>query len=105
MENKIKYNFLVFCYHLRYNVIAKIIRPFKMFYLSFYLRKRLKKYSDEKSLNVAYRYSKMKRFKRELETRITYNSLNEMIASISDKTGVPQWQLRAQVNKDFNLDI
>jgi hypothetical protein len=47
----------------------------------------------------------MRSFKDEKETRESIISLGRAMAELSEKTGIPQWQLRAKVKKDFNIDL
>jgi hypothetical protein len=42
---------------------------------------------------------------RRLASRNALIGLGQQIASLSEKTGVPQWQLRAKLREDFNIDI
>ena len=42
---------------------------------------------------------------KKLEIKKTYKDLNMDIANLSDKTGIPQWQLRSKIKRDFDIDI
>jgi hypothetical protein len=91
-------------YHLRYNKIARRIKIECEFWN---IDRRLKRkgFSMDKILDVMQRYVTMRSFKDEKETKESIISLGRAMAELSEKTGIPQWQLRAKVKKDFNIDL
>jgi len=39
------------------------------------------------------------------EDQICRRTIGQFIAAHSEKTGIPQWQLRETIQEDFHLDI
>ena len=91
-------------YHLRYNKIVRHLQKEREFWYMEY-RLKHKGYSRIKILDVLQRYVSMRNFKTELETRESIIALGRGIAELSEKTGIPQWQLRAKLKEDFNIDL
>jgi hypothetical protein len=91
-------------YHLRYN---KVVRRIKIECEIWNIDRRLraKGYSRVYVLEIMQRYVTMRTLKEELETKESIISLGRAMAELSEKTGIPQWQLRAKVKKDFNIDL
>ena len=91
-------------YHLRYNkVVHRIKVEYEFWNIDCRLRRKV--FSRDKILDITQRYSTMRKFKEELETRESIIKIGRAIAELSEKTGIPQWQLRAKVKKDFNIDL
>ena len=94
----------LFGYYLRYN---KIVHRFQVELEFWHIDRRLKvkNYSLDKIIKIMQRYANIRQLKIQLGTRKSIIELNQSIAQISDKTGVPQWQLRDKIKSDFNIDI
>lgn len=91
-------------YYLRYNsFVNKLFIEMEFRQINYRLEN--KGYSLDKINNIMQRYGSLRKLKSQLETRESYVELNRTIADISNKTGIPQWQLRAKVKNDFNIDI
>jgi hypothetical protein len=87
-------------YHLHYN---EFIRRLEIRFEFWNVERRLKAkhYTDDKIIIAMQKYAGMRR----LASRNALIGLGQQIASLSEKTGVPQWQLRAKLREDFNIDI
>lgn len=100
----IRYWITRFFYHLRYNKLVHRVQ-IEIEIRIMFRRLRRKDYSADKIINIMTRYLAMKKLCGRKETRESRIELNQAIAEISDRTGVPQWQLRDKVRNDFKIDI
>ena len=61
--------------------------------------------SKEMTENILDRYYRLDGYKKDKWQKDAMIYLTRELAELSEKTGVPQWDLRDKVNKDFHLDI
>jgi len=51
------------------------------------------------------RFRKLQAYINKMARKEAYIRLTEIIAQVSETSGIPQWELRARVEKDFGIDI
>ena len=68
-------------------------------------RLRKKGYTEDEIHNAFCKFGRIRRIRVKKEDRVSRMMLNNVIAEMSDKTGVPQWQIREKVNDDFKLNL
>lgn len=87
-------------HYLRYN---KFISRLEIRLEFWNVERRLKarRYTDAKIIIAMQKYAGM----RSLASRNALVGIGLEVASLSEKTGIPQWQLRAKIREDFNIDI
>lgn len=91
-------------YHLLYNKFVHRVKVrWEFLYIDF--RLKFKGYSDKKILSVMSRFVDFKKLKRKKEDRESRKMFNDIIVDLSEKTGAPQWDVRAKINHDFKIDL
>jgi len=73
----------------------------------FIVMRRLKKkrYSLEKIIIILGKYRKFKKIQSQRQIREGRRCIGDIVANISDKTGIPQWEIRDKIQRDFGIDI
>jgi len=91
-------------YYLVYNrFVAEMMVRREFFVID--MRLKRKGYTNEEIMEITRRYIGMRNIRSRMESREATIELTRAIAEISDKTGIPQWQLRSKVKEDFDIDI
>ena len=103
MLRSIKYWYYRLIYYILINRFLHYLRIKKEFWcIEHKLRK--KGYAIDSIFEIMQRYVNRKNYRTRIETRESYKELGQTIARISDKTGIPQWQLRTKLKNDFDID-
>ena len=90
-----------------YGKMGEIHQTFIAYLIAFMVMRRLraKCYSIEERLNILDRYARMLKYKSEKEVKEGRKEMMEKIVNISERTNIPQWQLRHILQRDFKVDI
>ena len=107
---KIKFNdllpnwMLLLKYRLCYN---KFVDRLHIEYRFWRIERRLKHkgYSNEKISDIMQRYVKIRAIKTKNESRKALMKLNQVIVETSERTGIPQWEIREIIKSNFHIDI
>ena len=101
----IKYHYHRLMYHLRWGkTVTRIRRKLFCNYIYFKIR-FLDSHNKLNSLKIMCRFMAFKNYELKKETRESQRDLMDAIAKLSDETGIPQWEIRSKLQRDFNLDI
>lgn len=92
-------------FRLRWNYYTKWMAVIKKV-VYVYLRLRLFGFKSHSScINVMSRLAHIQSFKIKRDKKEAFKTMCEVISKLSDETGVPQWEIRSQIQRDFNIDI
>ena len=95
-------------YHIRWNrrvaMFCDRIHRKRQFF-AMVKRMNAKQHSTSRALDIMNRFLRMERFKQKLEDRDSRIRINNMIVELSEKWGVPQWEVREKIKRDFHLNI
>ena len=106
--NQVKYGLLVLKYRIEFNdYLCRLRRLLKVRIECFIIERRFQKkgLSDDKKMFIMSRFFQYKMYREMKESHICRRTIGQFIAAHSEKTGIPQWQLREILQKDFYLDI
>jgi len=105
--NRLRYQLVALKCRFIYGKYAALLRYFRVRIEIASIERRLfrKGHSYIYLLKVLARFVRMRRYIATQETRSAHRFLGQQIVDISVKTGIPQWELRAKLERDFNLDI
>lgn len=107
IRKSLSYHFGAFKARLRGGLIFRIYHRICFKIEMYLIRRRLlrKGHSEVKVLQIMIRYSSIQTIRNQIATKQAIRSVYDMITEVSDLTGIPQWDLRALLQKDFHLDI
>jgi len=86
---------------------SKPVCLLKSWYQINYIERRLmrKGYTKEDALGVILRYVEFKNMQLSKSSSKFYKDVYKVIAEASDRTGLPQWVIRSQIEKEFHINI
>jgi len=64
-----------------------------------------KGFSWDKSSDITHRYLRMLQYKSSVETKKKTRLLYDAIVKASERTGIPQWEIRASIEKSFGIKV
>lgn len=103
----IRYHINVTLFNIRFtlfnNQIEKIKQRFRRDNIIWRLWR--KGIEPQKIVAVKDRYFERQLYIQKKESREAYHQLMEFIGEWSKSSGIPQWEARALINRDFHIDI
>jgi len=103
----VHYQFVVLRSKILYGAWTKpLIRLSAKIYahmLIFELKRRGR--TKERAARILARFSHRKASAQRRSTKASFKELMNTIVRISEESGIPQWELRAKVQRDFGVDI
>jgi len=81
------------------NIVARVR------YRNIAIRLRKKGYGEIEILEIMIRFCRLKKHQSEKSLKDTTKYLYKLIAEASESSGIPQWDIRAKLERDFNIDI
>jgi len=103
----LKYHYIRLKSKVLYGTCARWFSKRKVFFVVNAMIRRLvrKGCSVDKYMNIMDRYTRMKKHISRREARGSQKRMMNIIVKISDDTGIPQWELRALLQRDFDIDV
>lgn len=103
----LRYQFIIAKYHFMFGKYYGLLRYLKIRMEIFIIERRIKMKNepDLYLLKVLSRFVRMKKYLGSKHNRESIVLIGQQIAEISNKTGIPQWQLRDRLQRDFDIDI
>lgn len=101
----ITYQYRRLLYFLKWSKTTKCVR-FKLAYCAIYIRIRFLNWNTkEKTIKILNRFLGFCEYKAKKENKDATRFLMESIAELSEEIGVPQWDIKSKIKRDFNIDI
>ena len=105
--SRLRYRLVLAFFHLRFGIYQKIYIYWKVRAEITAIERRLRKKGCDNLhiIKAMSRFGRMKNYLTKKENKEAYKMLSSLIAEWSDNWGIPQWQIRAKLQRDFDLDV
>jgi len=103
----IKYQLNIFIFSIRFNLFSKQIIKIEhcIKRLGIFLRLRGKGMEWDRVEDICERYFGYQIYLQKKESKEAYRELMDFISEWSKTSGIPQWEAREILNRDFHLDV
>ena len=107
MDGSFQYKWAVFRVKILMSKPLSWIRKLSLDIEMNWVKKRLERkgYSKIRVIIIMSRYMKFQQHIAKMGSKEAFRNVYQMIVEISEITGVPQWELRTMLQKDFNMDV
>jgi len=101
------YQLNIIIFSIRFNLFSKqmVKTRHNMKRLSIFFRLRKKGTERDKVENICERYFGYQIYLQKKESKEAYRELMDFISEWSKTSGIPQWEAREILNRDFHLDV
>ena len=106
--SKLRYTWAVIKYRIMFNQYSRMFKLRLQVQLSILAIERRHRYGNfpaEKHLEIISRFWRMRHYNSQKITKIVCREMSQFIADYSIKTGIPQWNIRSILKKDFDIDV
>lgn len=103
----VRYNLSVLWSKIKFGRFGRCFWMMEAYLEKMAITRRLsaKGHSEIRIIRIRTRFAEYQTYLSKKEGKVNRKRLNELIVLYSEQTGVPQWDVRARLERDFGIDV